>query len=67
MNESHAYQTEVAFSKAHPKAIDFTQGEYEGAKDEFDAIATRYGYSLAGFRLGRAVFTTKPQNKGNSA
>lgn len=47
------------FSAAHPRALDFSQVDYEAKKDIFDRIAAQHGYRLAGYRLGRAVFTTK--------
>lgn len=47
------------FSGAYPKALDFSQVDYEAKKDIFDRIAAQHGYRLAGYRLGRAVFTTK--------
>ena len=53
------------FAKAHPRAVDVSESEYLKAKDEADAAAAKAGYRLAGFRLGRAVFTTKiPSTKG---
>lgn len=61
MNPSHAYQVDLAFARSQPRAVDFTQAEYEGDKEQFEEIAVKHGYRLAGFRLGRAVFTTKPQ------
>lgn len=47
------------FSSSYPKAVDFADEDYQKDKDEADKAAEEYGYSLAGFRLGRAVFSTK--------
>lgn len=60
MKPSHALQADKAFAKADQKAVDFPQAEYERDKAEMDRIAEQNGYRLAGFRLQRAVFTTKP-------
>lgn len=49
-----------AFAEAYPRAIDFRQPEFEASKTEFGLIASQHGYRLAGVRLERAVFTTKP-------
>lgn len=49
------------FLASFPKAIDIAQKEYEAAKAEWDSAAASSGYRLAGFRLDRAVFTTKPK------
>lgn len=49
------------FTAAHPKPVDFPQSEYEANVIEIDVAATEAGYRLAGYRLRRAVFTTKPQ------
>lgn len=48
------------FTSAHPKAVDLPQAEYDQNKAAVDAAADAAGYRLAGFRLQRAVFTTKP-------
>ena len=66
MKPSHAFQAGEAFAKSYPKAIDFPQAEYEREKTEFDRIAAEYGYRLAGFRLQRAVFTTKTLQEDES-
>jgi len=47
------------FSNAKPHAVDFPQADYESRKAVYDTIANAHGYRLAGFRLKRAVFTTK--------
>lgn len=49
-----------AFTAAHPRAVDFPETEYKADPDTYDEIAADRGYRLAGFRLYRAVFTTKP-------
>lgn len=49
------------FGASSPRAVDFPQPEYEQAKEAFDRIAEQHGYRLAGMRLGRAVFSTKPR------
>lgn len=48
------------FAAARPQAVDFPQGDYEAAREAFVRIAAEHGYRLAGIRLGRAVFTSKP-------
>lgn len=45
-----------SFFKAYPKAVDF-QEDLESLAVE---VAPEYGYRMAGKRLGRVVFTTKP-------
>lgn len=62
MNQRQAAIAAV-FCAAHPKAIDFPQKEYEAEKDDFDSIASEFGYQLAGFRLERAVFSTKKKER----
>lgn len=52
---------EKVFCDAKPKAIDFPQLEYEKDMAAFDRIAAQHGYRLAGIRLGRVVFTSKPR------
>jgi len=47
------------FADAYPRAVDVDQGEYEANKADYDAAATASGYRLAGYRLERAVFTSK--------
>lgn len=47
------------FAKAHPKAVDFLESEYLKNRAEADDAAAKAGYRMAGFRLGRAVFTSK--------
>ena len=46
----------AAFREAHPKAVDFPEADAELAGE----VAPEYGYRLAGVRLERVVFTTKP-------
>lgn len=48
------------FEKRFPKAIDFLELEYLKARTEIDEAAVAAGYRFAGWRLGRAVFSTKP-------
>lgn len=48
------------FKAAAPKAVDFDQRDYESRREVFDQAAADAGYRLAGMRLERAVFTTKP-------
>ncbi len=62
MKPAHAFQVDAALAKAAGKAVDFPQAEYERNKAEFDRLAEQHGYRLAGFRLDRAVFTSKPLN-----
>lgn len=59
----NARQAAIAgmFASSSPKAIDFPQTEYEASQADFDSIAAQFGYRLAGFRLRRAVFTTKKE------
>lgn len=52
-------QATEAFTAAHPRALDFPQAEYEADKGLVDRVAADQGYRLAGYRLNRAVFTTK--------
>lgn len=49
------------FAKAFPKALDFHESEYKQHEQEILRAATENGYRLAGFRLRRAVFTSKPK------
>lgn len=50
-----------AFSQSFPKAVDFAQSEYEKDKELAEIAATENSYFLAGIRLGRAVFSSKPR------
>lgn len=50
----------AVFADAYPRAVDIPQSVYHAEKDAYDAAATAAGYRLAGFRLERAVFSTKP-------
>ena len=57
----------AAFAAGHPKAVDFPLSEIENsAPEDFKAAAEEYGYRLAGTRLGRWVFTTKPVRGGTA-
>lgn len=52
--------TEITiFAESYPKAVDIDQGDYQADQAAYDAAALASGYRLAGFRLERAVFTTK--------
>lgn len=55
-----ADQIEDVFKAAKPRAVDFPESEYKAMDSEIDAMARKHGYRLAGYRLGRAVFTSKP-------
>lgn len=54
------------FEIAFPKPVDFSTAEYDAAKSEIDSAAQAQGYRLAGVRLGRVVFTTKPPREAAS-
>ena len=54
--EEKVAELRAAFFAAHPKAIDFPEADADAASE----VAPEYGYRLAGKRLGRVVFTTKP-------
>lgn len=49
-----------AFSKAHPKAVDFPRDQFDRLSSAVLRLAGEAGYRMAGFRSGRVVFTTKP-------
>ena len=49
----------AVFAAAHNKAVDFAQADYDSRRAVFDEAAAAHGYRLAGYRLGRAVFTSK--------
>lgn len=52
--------TEITlFAESYPRAVDIDENIYKADQAEYDAAATASGYRLAGFRLHRAVFTTK--------
>lgn len=51
----------AAFVDAHPMSVDFAEQDYRALEAEVSGIAHDMGYRLAGYRLGRAVFTTKPR------
>jgi hypothetical protein len=48
-----------AFAAAHPKAVDFYETDFYALQPAISDAAAAFGYRLAGFRLKRAVFTTK--------
>jgi len=54
-------QIEDVFVKAGGKAVDFPEPDYQSRKAVFDTIAATHGYRLAGFRLQRAVFSSKAE------
>lgn len=45
---------------AYPRAIDITCGEFQQTLNA-EQLAKEAGYRIAGIRLGRVVFTTKPK------
>ncbi len=47
------------FAESYPRAVDINEDDYRAKQAEYDAAATASGYRLAGFRLHRAVFSTK--------
>lgn len=47
------------FAESYPRAVDIGEDDYRAKQAEYDAAATAAGYRLAGFRLQRAVFSTK--------
>lgn len=47
------------FAESYPRAVDIDESLYKSDQTAYDAAATASGYRLAGFRLHRAVFTTK--------
>jgi hypothetical protein len=47
------------FAGKYPKPVDFQQAEFEANSQEMTRIALEAGYQFVGFRLGRAVFSTK--------
>lgn len=60
MKSIKAADLDAQFAAAFPRAIDFPEDEYTAEKPDFDRIAASNGYRLAGIRLQRAVFTSKP-------
>lgn len=49
------------FSDAYPKVVDMPEAEYRANKGSVETAAINHGYRLRGFRLNRAVFTTKAE------
>ncbi len=60
MTPEEAEALDAAFAGSFPKAIDFSQKQYELEPAAYLGAAAVNGYRLAGFRLERAVFTTSP-------
>lgn len=52
-------ECKAAFAAAHPRAIDFQEKDFYALQPGISEAAAAFGYRLAGFRLKRAVFTTK--------
>lgn len=52
-------EAKAAFAAAHPRAIDFPEADFYALQPAISEAAAGFGYRLAGFRLKRAVFTTK--------
>lgn len=48
-----------AFAASHPKSVDFPETDFYSLQPAISEAAAAFGYRLAGFRLKRAVFTTK--------
>jgi hypothetical protein len=61
MTKERLQEIASIFEKQAPRALDFLESEYLSNSAAIDAIATSNGYRLAGIRLKRAVFTTKPR------
>jgi hypothetical protein len=51
------------FAKQHPKPVYLSEDEYAQYKSQIDEAAKEYGYQLAGFRLKKAVFSTKKREE----
>ncbi len=47
------------FAAKQPKPVDFPAAEFEKNQFEMERIAADAGYRFVGFRMGRAVFSTK--------
>jgi len=60
MNENESSLITLTFQSANGKAVDFSEAEYNAHLSEFSEVAQRFDYRLAGYRLNRAVFTSKP-------
>lgn len=54
---------DAKIQSAHPKAVDFPQSEFYPDRSRFEIIASRRGYRFVGYRLQRAVFSTKPSGE----
>jgi len=54
------------FARSYPKAVDVLEAEYLKDKAEADSAAASAGYRLAGYRQGRAVFTSKTPRGGSA-
>lgn len=52
-------ECKAAFAAAHPKPVDFHEADFYALQPAISDAAAVFGYRLAGFRLKRAVFTTK--------
>lgn len=63
---SQAQNYAELFNRAYPKAVDFVESEYLRDKEAADSAALSAGYRFAGYRLGRAVFTTKAERAGSA-
>lgn len=53
-------EIKAVFTDSYPVAVDFSQNEYDAQKVEISRLARESGYRFVGYRLARAVFTTKP-------
>jgi hypothetical protein len=53
-------EIEAAFKAHYPKAVDFRMYEYDDRAADIAQLAQAHGYRFAGYRLERAVFSTKP-------
>jgi len=60
MNENAMNLVTLTFQQAEGHAVDFPEAEYKAALEQFSEVAQRFGYRLAGYRLHRAVLTSKP-------
>ena len=63
---SQAQNYAELFARAYPKAIYFLETEYLTNKAAADEAAVTAGYRLAGYRLGRACFSTKAPRVENA-
>ena len=55
-----AEEFDAKLQAAYPKAVDFLRPEYDADASAFELIASARGYMFKGYRLERAVFSTKP-------